>query len=108
MPKLNYPQYSGVTPAITTTGHKLSNSPSHCGSYGKRLHSNSHTKFTSPVATPRQRRSRPLAGLRAATIRQCAASGAAATNHDAPHYLRAVAENDHTVTVTIERRMVVQ
>jgi hypothetical protein len=52
MPKLNYPQYSGVTPAITTTGHKLSNSPSHCGSYGKRLHSNSHTKFTSPVATP--------------------------------------------------------
>ena len=50
--KQHFPQYAGVTPAISTTSHKLSNNESHCGSYGKRLHSNSHTKFTSPVATP--------------------------------------------------------
>ena len=52
MVKYNYVSHVGVGKGISTTSHKLSNNESHCGSYACKLHTNSHTKFTSPVATP--------------------------------------------------------
>jgi hypothetical protein len=48
--KQNFPSHVGVGRPIKTTSHKLSNSAA--PNYGAKLHSNSHTKFTSPVATP--------------------------------------------------------